>query len=196
MATVLDRCGTGPGSFGATSRIPGVKTENTAKKRRKKHQKWARYSHLKRVRVADLFLMDRYIDWPFAPSVMPMLADYVDEAAALGMHVKMYFTLGQITNHMTELFALKSLGDEILLENASALPPAQTGIVGDSLAMGDGRVQVRGMGNGLVGVSGAAAAALFCRVLSRVSGSCWAERVAGGAHGDGVSWRLVHTEPR
>jgi len=107
--------------------------------------------------------LNPYIDWPFAPSVMPMLADYVDEAAALGMHVKMYFTLGQITNHMTELFALKSLGDEILLENASALPPAQTGIVGDSLAMGDGRVQVRGMGNGLVGVSGAA---LFCRLLT------------------------------
>ena len=94
---------------------------------------------------------------------MPMLADYVDEAAALGMHVKMYFTLGQITNHMTELFALKSLGDEILLENASALPPAQTGIVGDSLAMGDGRAQVRGMGNGLVGVSGAG---LFFRLLT------------------------------
>ena len=60
MAAVLDRYGTGPLSFGTTFRIPCVKTEKTAKKRRKNEQKWARYSHLKRVRVADLLLMDRY----------------------------------------------------------------------------------------------------------------------------------------
>ena len=60
MAAVLDRYGTGPRSFGAACRIPGVKTEKTAKKWRKNEQKWARYSHLQRVRVADLFLMDRY----------------------------------------------------------------------------------------------------------------------------------------
>ena len=62
MAAVLDRYGTVPLSFGATFRIPRVKTERTAKKRRKNEQKWARYSRLKRVRVADLFLMDRYKD--------------------------------------------------------------------------------------------------------------------------------------
>ena len=62
MAAVLDRYGTGPLSFGATFWIPGAKTEKTAKKRRKNEQKWARYSHLKRVRVADLFVMDRYCD--------------------------------------------------------------------------------------------------------------------------------------
>ena len=56
----MDRYGTGPRSFGATFWIPGVKTEKTAKKRRKKRPKRARYSHLKRVRVADLLLMDRY----------------------------------------------------------------------------------------------------------------------------------------
>ena len=46
-------------SFGAACRNPGVETEKTAKKRRKNEQKWVRYSHLKRVRVADLFVMDR-----------------------------------------------------------------------------------------------------------------------------------------
>ena len=60
MAAVLDRYGTGPGSFGAAFWISDVKTEKTAKKRGKKSPKWARYSHLKRVRVADLFVMDRY----------------------------------------------------------------------------------------------------------------------------------------
>ena len=57
----MDRYGTDPRSFGATFWIPGVKTERAAKKRRKNEQKWARYSHLKRVRVADLFVMDRYM---------------------------------------------------------------------------------------------------------------------------------------
>ena len=60
MAAVLDRCGTGPRSFGATFWNPGVETEKTAKKRRKNEQKWARYGLTKRVRVADLFVMDRY----------------------------------------------------------------------------------------------------------------------------------------
>ena len=38
----------------ATLRIPGVKTEKTAKKRRKTEQKWARYGLRKRVRAAVL----------------------------------------------------------------------------------------------------------------------------------------------
>ena len=60
MPAVLDRYGTGPRSFGATFWNPGFKTEKTAKKREKTEQKWARYGLRKRVRVADLFLMDRY----------------------------------------------------------------------------------------------------------------------------------------
>ena len=58
----MDRYATGPRSFGAFFWIPGVETERAAKKRTKNEQKWARYSHLKRVRVADLFVMDRYHD--------------------------------------------------------------------------------------------------------------------------------------
>ena len=56
----MGRYGTGPRSFGATFWNPGFKTEKTAKKREKTGQKWARYGLRKRVRVADLFLMDRY----------------------------------------------------------------------------------------------------------------------------------------
>ena len=69
MAAVLDRYGTVPLSFGATFRIPRVKTERTAKKRRENEQKWARYGLRKRVRVADLFLMDRY-GWEAVFSVL------------------------------------------------------------------------------------------------------------------------------
>ena len=61
MTAVFGRYGTGPRSFGATFWNPGVETERTAKKRRKNEQKWARYGLTKRVRVADLLLMDRYL---------------------------------------------------------------------------------------------------------------------------------------
>ena len=61
MAAVFGRYGTTPRSFGATFWNPGFKTEKTAKKREKTGQKWARYGLRKRVRVADLFLMDRYV---------------------------------------------------------------------------------------------------------------------------------------
>ena len=57
----MDRYGTAPRSFGATFWNPGFKTEKTAKKREKTGEKWARYGLRKRVRVADLFVMDRYV---------------------------------------------------------------------------------------------------------------------------------------
>ena len=59
LAAVFGRCGTAFRSFGATFWNPGFKTEKTAKKREKTGQKWARYGLRKRVRVADLFVMDR-----------------------------------------------------------------------------------------------------------------------------------------
>ena len=66
----MDRYGTGPRSFGATFWIPGVKTEKTAKKRRKNEQKWARYGLTKRVRVADLLLMGRYIAMDYTTMIL------------------------------------------------------------------------------------------------------------------------------
>jgi|EP01047_Picozoa_sp_COSAG01_P009514 hypothetical protein len=76
---------------------------------------------------------------------MPALAEYADSAHALGMHLKMYYTLGQITNHMTELFALKTLRGEVLLRNVSAVPP--TAVAANSSI---GHRRQLGMGNGLV----------------------------------------------
>ena len=92
--------------------------------------------------------LNPYIDWPFAPHVMPPLADYVGKASALGMHVKMYFTIGQITNHMTELFALKSMGGEILGDDPKNLPPTADALT--ATARGGVGVGTTGMGNGLV----------------------------------------------
>ena len=53
-----------------------------------------------------------YINYPFLR--VPELRAYVDSAHALGMKVKIYYTVRELTNHAPELFALKSLGDEIL----------------------------------------------------------------------------------
>jgi hypothetical protein len=39
---------------------------------------------------------------------------YIDEAHAKGMKVKIYYTVRELSNHAPELFALRSLGDEIL----------------------------------------------------------------------------------
>ena len=72
----MDRCGTGPRSFGATFWNPGVKTEKTAKKRRKNEQKWARYGLTKRVWVADLFVMDRYPASPLTKLVLLLISGW------------------------------------------------------------------------------------------------------------------------
>ena len=50
-----------------------------------------------------------------------------------------------MTNHMTELFALKSIGSEVLLSNASATPPR-----GEQPAVQGAQRRRLGMGNGLV----------------------------------------------
>jgi len=52
-----------------------------------------------------------YINYPFLrPTEMKK---YIDEAHARGLKVKIYNTIRELTNHCVELFALRSLGDEI-----------------------------------------------------------------------------------
>ena len=52
-----------------------------------------------------------YINYPFLrPAEMKK---YIDEAHARGMKVKIYNTIRELSNHCVELFALRSLGDEI-----------------------------------------------------------------------------------
>lgn len=52
-----------------------------------------------------------YINYPFLrPQEMK---DYIDRAHTRGMKVKIYYTVRELTNRAPELFALRSLGDEI-----------------------------------------------------------------------------------
>ena len=53
-----------------------------------------------------------YINYPFLrPAQMKA---YIDEAHARGLKVKIYYTVRELSNRAPELFALRSLGDEVL----------------------------------------------------------------------------------
>jgi hypothetical protein len=52
-----------------------------------------------------------YINYPFLrPAAMKQ---YIDDAHARGLRVKIYYTVRELSNRAAELFALRSLGDEI-----------------------------------------------------------------------------------
>eukprot|EP00937_MAST-01D_sp_MAST-1D-sp2_P000025 g25.t1 len=92
--------------------------------------------------------LNPYIDYPFHPSVEPSLAALVRSASQHGVRTKLYYTVGQLSNHAIELFALASLNGEILLRNASDTPP---GPGPASAATATQRGQLRGMGGDLMG---------------------------------------------
>jgi hypothetical protein len=53
-----------------------------------------------------------YINYPFLrPAEMKA---YIDDAHSRGLKVKIYYTVRELSNHAPELFALRSLGDEII----------------------------------------------------------------------------------
>lgn len=53
-----------------------------------------------------------YINYPFL--IPKKMKKYIDEAHAKGMKVKIYYTVRELSNRAAELFALRSLGDEVL----------------------------------------------------------------------------------
>ncbi len=53
-----------------------------------------------------------YLNYPFLRR--DEMKSYIDQAHERGMKVKIYYTVRELTNHAPEMFALKSLGDEIL----------------------------------------------------------------------------------
>lgn len=53
-----------------------------------------------------------WINYPFLE--VDAMRAYIDSAHARGMQGKIYYTVRELTNHAPELFALKSLGDEVL----------------------------------------------------------------------------------
>lgn len=52
-----------------------------------------------------------FINYPFLTE--DKLRPYIDEAHELGLKVKLYYTIRELTNHVAELWALRSLGTEI-----------------------------------------------------------------------------------
>jgi len=74
-----------------------------------------------------------YINYPFlTPDTMKA---YVDAAHALGMRVKIYYTVRELTNRAPELFALFSLGHEILSSGpGGGAPWLQEHLNGDYIA--------------------------------------------------------------
>lgn len=81
--------------------------------------------------------LNPYINYPYHPSVAPRLAQYVADGAAAGARVKVYYTVGQLSNHAPELFALAALNGEALLQNESNPIP--------------GPANLEGMGGNLIG---------------------------------------------
>ena len=52
-----------------------------------------------------------WINYPFlTPEILP---DWVRQVHGLGMKAKVYFTLGELSNHAVELWPMRSLGDEV-----------------------------------------------------------------------------------
>ncbi len=64
------------------------------------------------VNVHHATAINPWINYPFLAS--DGLSAYVDSAHARGMRVKIYYTVRELTNHAPELFALRSLGSEVI----------------------------------------------------------------------------------
>jgi hypothetical protein len=59
-------------------------------------------------------MVNPYINWPFVPDVVNFMEGYTKQAHALGVQVKFYYTIRELTNHAVELYALKALQGEVL----------------------------------------------------------------------------------
>jgi hypothetical protein len=59
-------------------------------------------------------LLNPYIDWPFEPNSVRLMSDWAAEAKAIGIRTKFYYTVRELSTHAAELWALRSLGTEIL----------------------------------------------------------------------------------
>ena len=58
--------------------------------------------------------LNPYINYPFQPETEKDLQEYVSAVHEKGMKAKIYYTVRELSNHVAELWALRSLGDEIL----------------------------------------------------------------------------------
>jgi len=58
--------------------------------------------------------LNPYINYPFVPEAGKRLKAFADKWHRRGLKVKIYYTLRELTNHIQEIWALRSLGTEVL----------------------------------------------------------------------------------
>ena len=58
-------------------------------------------------------MINPYINYPFVPESVALLDNYTTEANRLGMRVKYYYTVRELSNHAAEIWPLRMLGDEV-----------------------------------------------------------------------------------
>ena len=68
-------------------------------------------------------LVNPNINYPFVPQTVALLENYTSQAHALGLAVKFYYTIRELSNHAAELFALLSLQGEVLLDRDPYVEP-------------------------------------------------------------------------
>ena len=62
--------------------------------------------------------LNPFINYPFHEQTVKDLTAYIKSVHAAGLMAKVYYTVRELTNHMTELWALRSLGDEVFMAGA------------------------------------------------------------------------------
>eukprot|EP00041_Stephanoeca_diplocostata_P030302 m.914684 g.914684 ORF g.914684 m.914684 type:complete len:1236 (+) comp23730_c1_seq7:171-3878(+) len=75
-------------------------------------------------------MVNPYINWPFVPKTVEFMENFTAQAHDLGLIVKFYYTVRELTNHAAELFALKALDGELLVD-ASPYTVPQAGYCHD-----------------------------------------------------------------
>jgi len=71
--------------------------------------------------------LNPFINYPFYPSVVTDFIDFIQDAKEVDVKVKTYYTIGQLSNHAVELFAMIGLNGEVINRNLSDVPPSPGG---------------------------------------------------------------------
>ena len=75
--------------------------------------------------VVNGTMVNPYINYPFVPDTVVLLENYTTLSHAEGMRVKFYYTIRELSNHAVELYALKALDGEILLDESPYVVPQE-----------------------------------------------------------------------
>ena len=73
--------------------------------------------------VVNNSLVNPYINYPFVPDTVNFMENYTRISHDLDMRVKFYYTIRELSNHAVELYALRSLGGEIITDESPYVVP-------------------------------------------------------------------------